>query len=47
MRLRWIGHVQIRDVGYIGRRMLNMELSVKRKKGMPKRMFMDMVREDM
>ena len=26
-RLRWFGHVQRRDSGYVGRRMLEMELS--------------------
>lgn len=30
--LRWFGHVRRRDSGYIGQRMLNVELSRKRKK---------------
>ena len=42
-RLRWYGHVRRKDDGYIGRRMLRMEL----KKGKPKRRYMDAVREDM
>ncbi|KAF7647393.1 hypothetical protein LDENG_00173020 [Lucifuga dentata] len=42
-RLRWFGHVQRRDAGYIGR-MLKMELPGKRKRGWPKRRFIDVVR---
>ena len=36
-----------KDDGYIGRRMLKMELPGKRKRGRPKRRFMDVVKEDM
>ena len=39
---RKIGVIQ-----YIGRRMLRMELTGKRKRGRPKRRFMDVVKEDM
>ena len=46
-RLRWYGHLRRKDDGYIGRRMLRMELSGKRKRGRPKRRFMDVVKEDM
>ncbi|KAI5093658.1 hypothetical protein C0J45_16796, partial [Silurus meridionalis] len=46
-RLRWFGHVQRRDMGYIGRRMLRMEPPGRRKRGRPRRRFMDVVREDM
>ena len=35
------------DDGYIGRRMQRMELPGKRKRGRPKRRFMDAVKEDM
>ena len=35
------------DDGYIGRRMLRMELPGKSKRGRPKRRFMDVVKEDM
>ena len=38
---------QTKDDGYIGRRMLRMELPGKRKRGRPKRRFMDVVKEDM
>ena len=46
-RLRWYGHVLRKDDGYIGRRMLRMELPGKRKRGRPKGRFMDVVKEDM
>ena len=46
-RLRWYGHLRRKDGGYIGRRMLRMELPGKRKRGRPKRRFMDVVKEDM
>ena len=39
-RLRWYGHLRRKDDGYIGRRMLRMELPGKRKRGRPKRRFM-------
>ena len=41
------GHIRRKDDGYIGRRMLRMELPGKRKRGRPKRRFMDVVKEDM
>ena len=46
-RLRWYGHLLRKDDGYIGRRMLRMELPGKRKRGRPKSRFMDVVKEDM
>ncbi|KAI5627659.1 hypothetical protein C0J50_8434, partial [Silurus asotus] len=46
-RLRWFGHVQRRDMNYIGRRMLRMEPPGRRKRGRPRRRFMDVVREYM
>ena len=46
-RLRWYGHLRRKDDGYIGRWMLRMELPGKRKRGRPKRRFMDVVKEDM
>ena len=46
-RLRWYGHVRRKDDAYIGRRVLRMELPGKRKRGRPKRRFMDVVKEDM
>ncbi|KAI5627956.1 hypothetical protein C0J50_3222 [Silurus asotus] len=47
VRLGWFGHVQRRDMNYIGRRMLRMEPPGRRKRGRPRRRFMDVVREDM
>ncbi len=46
-RLRWFGHVQRRDAGYIGRRVLRMEPPGRRRRGRPKRRFMDVAMEDM
>ena len=39
--------MQRRDSGYIGRRMLEMELLGRRRQGRPKRRFMDAASEDM
>ena len=46
-RLRWYGHLQRKNDGYIGRRILRMELPGKRKRGSPKRRFMDVLKDDM
>lgn len=46
-RLRWFGHVIRRDERYIGRRMLEMELPGRRKRGRPKRRYMDSISEDL
>ena len=46
-RRRWYGHVMRRDQEYVGRKMMQMELPGKRKKGRPKRRFLDVVKEDM
>ncbi|XP_063881686.1 uncharacterized protein LOC135111938 [Scylla paramamosain] len=46
-RLRWLGHVRRSDEGYVGRRMLDMDLPGRRKKGRPKRRFMGAVKGDM
>ncbi|KAI5095346.1 NACHT, LRR and PYD domains-containing protein 3, partial [Silurus meridionalis] len=46
LRLRF-GHVQRRNMSYIGRRMLRIEPPGRRKRGRPRRRFMDVVREDM
>ena len=44
-RLRWYGHVMRRDQEYVGRRMMEMELPGKRKRGRPKRRFLDVVKD--
>ena len=46
-RLRWYGHVMRRDHEYVGRKMMEMELPGKRRRGRPKRRFLDVVKEDM
>ena len=46
-RLRWYGHVMRRDQEYVGRKMMEMELLGKRRRGRPKRRFVDVVKEDM
>ncbi|KAI5617633.1 hypothetical protein C0J50_22801 [Silurus asotus] len=46
-RLRWFGHVQRRNMGYISRRMLRMEPPGRWKRGRPRRRFMGVVKEDM
>ena len=43
-RLKWYGHVKRRDQEYVGRKMMEMELSEKRKRGRPKRKFLDVVK---
>ena len=46
-RLRWYGHVVRRDQEYVRRKITEMELPGKRKRGRPKRRFLDVVKEDM
>ena len=46
-RLRWYGHVMRRDQENVGRKMMEMELSGKRRRGRPKRRFLDVVKKDM
>ena len=46
-RLRWYGYVMRRDQEYVGRRAIEMVLPGKRKRGRPKRRFLDVVKEDM
>ena len=46
-RLRWHRHVMRREQDYVGRKMMEMELPGKRRRGRPKRRFLDVVKEDM
>ena len=46
-RLRWYGHIMRTDQEYLGKKMIEMELLGKRKRGRPKRRFLDVVNEDM
>ena len=45
-RLGCYGHVMRRDQEYVGRKMMEMELPGKRKRGRPKKRFLDIVKED-
>ena len=45
-RLRRYGHVMRRDQEYVGRKMMEMELPGKRRRGRPKRRFLNVVKED-
>ena len=45
-RLRWYGHVMRKDQEYV-RKMMEMQLSGKRRRDRPKRRFLDVVKEDM
>ena len=46
-RLRWYGHVMRRDQEYVKRKMMEMEVLGKRKRGRSKRKFLDVVKEDL
>ena len=46
-RLRWYGHVKRRDEEYVGRKMLEMEIPGRRRRGRPKKRWKDCIREDM
>ena len=46
-RLRWYGHVKKREEDYVGKRMTEMVVLGIRKRGRPKKRWMDLVREDM
>ena len=46
-RLRWYGHVKRREEDYVGKRMMEMAVPGRGKRGRPRRRWMDLVREDM
>ena len=46
-RLRWYGHVKRKEEDYVAKRMMEMEVPGIRKRGRPKRRWMDLMREDM
>ena len=46
-RLRWYGHVKRREEDYVRKRMMEMAVPGIRKRGRPRRSWMDLVREDM
>ena len=45
-RLRWYGHVMRREEHYIGRRAMEMKVQGRRKRGRPKRRWLDNVKDD-
>ena len=46
-RLRWYGHVKRREEGHVGKRMMEMAVPGRKKKGRPRRRWMDLARKDM
>ena len=46
-RLRWYGHVGRRDENYIGRKMLELEVPGRRRRGRPKKRWRDCIEEDL
>ena len=45
-RLRWYKYVMRKDQEYVGRKIMKMELPGKRRRGRPKRRFLDVVKEN-
>ena len=46
-RLKWYGHVLRREDEYVGKRVMAMEVPRKRRRGRPKRMWLDSTRNDL
>ena len=46
-RLRWYGHDMRKDQEYVGKRVMKMEFQGRRKRGRPKKRFLDVMKEDM
>ena len=45
-RLKWYGHVMRREEHYVGRRAMGMKVHGRRKRGRPKRRWLDKVKDD-
>ena len=46
-RLNWFGHVMRKDQEYVGRRLLEMEVPGRRRRGRPKKRWMECITADM
>ena len=46
-RLKWYGHVSGREDEYVGKRVMGMEVPGKRRRGRPKRRWLDNIRNDL
>ena len=46
-RLRWHGHVKRREESYVGKRRMEMAVPGRRKRGRPRRRWINLAREDM
>ena len=46
-RLKWYGHVSRREGEYVGKRVMGMEVPGKRRRGRPKRRWLDSIRNDL
>ena len=45
-RLKWYGHVLRREYEYVGKRVIGMEVAGERRRGRPKRRWLDSIRDD-
>ena len=46
-RLRWYGHAKRREEGYVGKTIMELAVPGRRKRGRPRKKWMDLAREDM
>ena len=46
-RLKWCGHVLRREDEYVGKRVMVMEVPGKRRRGRPKRRWLDNIKNDL
>ena len=46
-RLKWYGHILRREDEYVGKRVMVMEVPGKRRRGRPKRRWLDNIRNDL
>ena len=46
-RLKWYGHVLRREDEYVGKRVMGMEVPGKRRRGRPKRRWLDNIKNDL